>query len=113
MEVRGSVVVVTGASAGIGLATARRFAREGARLVLVARSADKLQEVAAGLRAEGHDALVVPTDMRDQDQVNRMIDETVEHFGRIDILINNAGQSAAGTVADINPDHMRRIIELN
>ncbi len=112
MEVQGSVVVITGASAGIGQATARRFAAEGARMVLAARSADKLERLVAELQSQGHEAVAIATDMRDQEQAGRMIEAAVERFGRIDILINNAGQAAAGTIADVNLDYMRQIIEL-
>lgn len=112
MELQGKVVIVTGASMGIGEATARVFAEAGAKLVLAARSADKLEAVAQSLppRAE---PLIVPTDMTDQAQVRALIDKAYERFGRIDILINNAGQSAIGPIATVNPDHYRRIIELN
>ena len=112
MDIPGKVVIVTGASMGIGAATARVFAHAGAKLVLAARSADKLAEVAKNLPA-GAEALIVPTDMTDQAQVRALIDAAYERFGRIDILINNAGQAAAGPIATVNPDHYRKIIELN
>jgi NAD(P)-dependent dehydrogenase (short-subunit alcohol dehydrogenase family) len=113
MEIRNSVVLITGASAGIGLATARRFAAEGARVVLAARSADALERTAEELRREGKEALAVRTDMTSRADVERLAHVAYEHFGRIDILINNAGQAAAGTIADVEADHYRRIIELN
>ena len=112
MDVQGKVVIVTGASMGIGEATARVFAEAGAKLVLAARSANKLAAVAESLLA-GTEALIVPTDMTDQAQVQALIDSAYARFGRIDIVINNAGQSAAGAVANINPDLYRQIIELN
>lgn len=112
MEVQGKVVIVTGASMGIGEATARAFAEAGARLVLAARSADKLEEVAQRLPARA-ETLIVPTDMTDQTQVKALIDKAYEHFGRIDILINNAGQAAVGSIATVNPDLYRQVIELN
>ena len=112
MDVQGKVVIVTGASMGIGAATAHVFADAGAKLVLAARSEDKLGAVARSLPA-GVETLVVPTDMTDQTQVRALIDRAYARFGRIDIVINNAGQSAVGTVATINPEHYRRIIELN
>ncbi len=112
MDIPGKVVIVTGASMGIGAATARAFADAGAKLVLAARSADKLAEVAKSL-PDGTETLIVPTDMTDQAQVKALIDNAYEHFGRIDILINNAGQAAAGAIATVNPDHYRQIIELN
>jgi NADP-dependent 3-hydroxy acid dehydrogenase YdfG len=113
MDVSGKVVIITGASAGIGLATARRFAGAGAKVVLVARSTDKLTALAEELRRQGHDALPITADMRDQQAVSRMIDQAFKHYGRIDILVNNAGQAAAGTVAEVNPDDFRQILELN
>ena len=113
MDINGKVTIITGASAGIGLATARLFAAEGARLVLAARSQDKLESLAAELRQQSHEALPIRTDVRDQAAVKRMVAQAQQHFGRIDILINNAGQSAAGTVAEISPEHFRQIIELN
>ncbi|HEX2914858.1 MAG TPA: SDR family oxidoreductase [Chloroflexia bacterium] len=112
MEVQGKVVIVTGASMGIGEATARVFAEAGAKLVLAARSAGKLEEVARSLPAET-EVLTVPTDMTDQAQVKALIDKAYEHFGRIDLLINNAGKAAVGQIATINPDLYRQVIELN
>ncbi len=113
MQVQDQVVIITGASAGIGLATARQFAAAGAKLALAARSADKITQLADELRREGHEALAVPTDMRDKSQVERLIDETIRRFGRIDILINNAGQAAAGGIEDMSMDDYRQIIDLN
>jgi len=113
MEIRGKVVVVTGASAGIGLATARSFAREGARLALVARSTDALSKLAEELHGEGVEAIAVPADFRDPEQIRGVIAEIERQFGRIDILINNAGQAAAGTIADVSLDDFRQIVELN
>ena len=112
MDVQNKVLIVTGASMGIGAATARVFAANGAKLVLAARSADKLQAVAESLPT-GAETLIVPTDMTDQAQVQALIDTAHAHFGRIDILINNAGQAAAGAIATVNPEHYRQIIELN
>ncbi len=113
MDIPGKVTILTGASGGIGLATARRFAAAGAKIVLVARSADKLAALAEELRGQGHDALSLPADMRDPAEVHGMIEQAFEHYGRIDILINNAGQAAAGAVAQMSPDDYRQIIELN
>lgn len=112
VEVQGKVVIITGASMGIGEATARAFAEAGAKLVLAARSKDKLEAVAQSLPTEV-ETLTVPTDMTDQAQVKSLIDKAYAHFGRIDILINNAGQTAVGAIASVNPDHYRQIIELN
>jgi NAD(P)-dependent dehydrogenase (short-subunit alcohol dehydrogenase family) len=113
MQIEGSVVVVTGASAGIGLATARRFARAGASVVLAARSLERLARVEQELREQGHKALAVAVDMRDRVQVEQMITTAYEHFETIDILINNAGQGMEGPVADVSIEDFRQIIELN
>lgn len=112
MDIKGKVVIITGASMGIGAATARVFAEAGAKVVLAARSVDKLAAVAASLPDES-EALVVPTDITDPAQVQALIDRAYGHFGRIDMVINNAGQALVATVATINPDRYRQIIELN
>jgi NADP-dependent 3-hydroxy acid dehydrogenase YdfG len=91
MQVRGKVAIITGASAGIGQAAARKLAAAGARLTLAARSKDRLEALAKELGAAGAEVLVVVTDMRDRGQVRRMVEETARRFGRLDILLNNAG----------------------
>ena len=113
MEIPGKVAIITGASAGIGLATARLFADEGARVVLVARSADKLAAVAADLVRRAHEALPLPADMRDPASVHGMVELAFGRFGRIDILVNNAGQAVAGAVANMSPTDFRKVIDLN
>jgi NAD(P)-dependent dehydrogenase (short-subunit alcohol dehydrogenase family) len=86
-SLRGKVVLVTGASSGIGRAAALEFDRLGARVAMAARRAERLEENAATMT----DALVVPTDVSDMDAVNDMVDSTVAHYGRLDVLVNNAG----------------------
>lgn len=113
MEIAGKVAVVTGASAGIGAATALELARGGAKLVLSARSAETLKGMAASLAAQGHEAIAVPADMRDPAQITAMVREAKARFGRIDMLINNAGQAAAGIVAEVALADVRQIVELN
>jgi len=113
MDIREKVVLITGASAGIGLATAHCFATASAKLALVARSADALTHLAEELQLQGGDAIALPADVSDPKQVRRVIEETVRHFGRLDVVINNAGQAAAGTIADLNPDDFRKILDLN
>jgi NAD(P)-dependent dehydrogenase (short-subunit alcohol dehydrogenase family) len=87
----GKIAIVTGANAGIGEATAELFAREGATVVLVARRADRLAEVAARIEAAGGTAFVLPADVTVVDDCRNVCDETVKRFGRIDVLVNNAG----------------------
>jgi short-subunit dehydrogenase len=113
VDIADKVAVITGASMGIGLATARRFAAEGAKVVLAARSADKLAAAADELRGKGHEAFAVPTDMCDALAVERLIEAAAQHYGSIDVLINNAGQAAAGAVAAVRVADFRAIFDLN
>jgi short-subunit dehydrogenase len=109
MEITGKVVLITGASGGIGLATARLLAQKGAKLALAARSAEKLERAVSELP----DAFAIPTDMRHEDEVHRMIDQTRQHFGRIDVLINNAGQGLHVSVEKVDLEQYRSVFELN
>jgi NAD(P)-dependent dehydrogenase (short-subunit alcohol dehydrogenase family) len=113
MEIQGKVVLITGASAGIGLATARRFAAEGAKVVLAARRGVILENAVNELRQNGCSALAVATDMRDPVQVKHLVDDAAAEFGRIDVVINNAGQSVAGAIASLSLDDFRQVMELN
>ncbi len=113
MDVRNKAALVTGASAGIGRATAKRLAAAGARIALAARSADALERLAEELTKEGHEALAVPTDMRDAAQVKRFVQEAYRRFGRIDILVNNAGQGMAGFVESAGLEDFESLIALN
>src|SRR5437588_7471187 len=96
----GRVAIITGASSGIGRATALAFARGGATTVLASRSAEKLERVAAEIRGFNTQVLVLPTDVSVREQVQHLVDRTVEEFGRIDILFNNAGNAYVGPVDD-------------
>lgn len=107
------MVVVTGASSGIGRATARRLAELGARVTLAARSEDSLREVEAECVAAGGRPLVVPTDVADEQAVQELARRTAEHFGRIDVWINGAAVMAYGSVEEIPADVYRRVIETN
>ena len=89
-------VLITGASEGIGKAIALQFAREGYDLVLAARHADRLEAAAGEVRSLGRSALAVPTDVTDPVQVNALIHKALEQFGKIDVLINNAGLYISG-----------------
>lgn len=109
----GKVVIVTGASGGIGRDTARLFAREGARVVLAARSVEALKSLAETIRDEGGEALVVPTDVSITDQVRSMVEKTIRSYGRVDILVNNAGVGLYGRVDALTDDGLRRIFATN
>jgi 7-alpha-hydroxysteroid dehydrogenase len=93
-KLQGKVAIVTGASAGIGHGSALALAESGADVVLAARTADRLEGAAAEIRKTGVRALAVPTDVNDLAQLERLVDATVKEFGRIDVLVNNAGGTA-------------------
>jgi NAD(P)-dependent dehydrogenase (short-subunit alcohol dehydrogenase family) len=112
-EIEGSVVVVTGASSGIGRAAARLFAENGARVVLAARSEGVLRETAEECEAAGAETLVIPTDVTDEEAVEELARRSVEEFGRIDTWVNNAGVMAYGRFEDIPSEVYRRVIETN
>jgi NADP-dependent 3-hydroxy acid dehydrogenase YdfG len=106
------VVLVTGASRGIGRDVALAFAREGARLILAARSADQLAQVQEEVRALGADALSVPTDVTSTAAVKSLVDAVMDRFGRIDVLVNNAGIGKVGDVASPEfADNVRQTLQ--
>ena len=98
-ELRGRSVVVTGASSGIGVATARAFAAAGARVVVGARREDRLRTLAADLEASGAEMLVVRTDMRVEGDILRLFQGARERFGGVDVLVNNAGLGRAAPLS--------------
>ncbi|NVM26515.1 MAG: SDR family NAD(P)-dependent oxidoreductase, partial [Desulfobacterales bacterium] len=91
MKLQDKVAIVTGAGRGFGRSVALAFGREGAKVVLAARTKEAIDHVAKELRSLNKTALPVPVDVSDEDQVNRMVQETLETFDTIDILVNNAG----------------------
>jgi NAD(P)-dependent dehydrogenase (short-subunit alcohol dehydrogenase family) len=111
-EGSGEVVVVTGASAGVGRATARAFAEEGARVALLARGSDGLEGARREVEAAGGQALVVPTDVADPDQVEAAALAVEEKLGPIDIWVNNAMTSVFARFWEIEPDEYRRATEV-
>ncbi len=111
MDPRGKTVIVTGASAGIGQALARAFVAAGANVVLAARNLEALQLLAKELGQE--QTLVVPTDVTRREQVDALVGRTVERFGRLDVLVNNAGIGMMSTVADLDPDEFLQLFQVN
>lgn len=109
-----NVVILTGASQGIGEQLAYQLADQGAKLVLAARNAEKLEAVAAGCRTRGAEALAVPTDVTDEAQCRQLIEGAVAHYGRIDTLLNNAGKGWPGRFENL-PDvaHLHDEMNLN
>ncbi len=107
------VVVITGASSGIGAATALAFARGGSRVVLGARRADRLADVVRDCQGVGGVAIGVTTDVAQADQVQALVAAAVEQFGRIDVMVNNAGYGQFGRVHELSDEDMRRIFDVN
>jgi short-subunit dehydrogenase len=107
------VVAITGASAGIGRATAVRLARDGASLAICARRTDRLDEAAGEIRAAGGEALAVAADVTRAEEMERFVAAAVERFGRLDVMICNAGFGIAGAIDDISPAQMRELVDIN
>ncbi|MFZ2175826.1 MAG: glucose 1-dehydrogenase [Rhodococcus sp. (in: high G+C Gram-positive bacteria)] len=107
------VVVVTGASSGLGVSFAKAAAEAGADVVLAARRTDRLEETAALVRAAGREALSVATDVADPAQAQNMIDAAMEKFGRVDVLVNNAGVGTAVPATRETPEQFRQVIDIN
>ena len=110
---KGKVAIVTGASSGIGEATARALARRGAAVVLAARAEEKLRFLEREMLAAGGRALAVKTDVTDKASVQTMVERTIREFGSLDILVNNAGLGLSGRVAELRPDDLHYLFEVN
>ena len=112
-QLQDRVAVVTGASNGIGRGIAEMFAAEGAKTVLVARRAELLNEVAAGIRARGGEALPVPTDLTQEREVIALFDAVRKSYGRLDVLVNNAGVATHLNTEDITLGYWREVLDIN
>jgi NADP-dependent 3-hydroxy acid dehydrogenase YdfG len=109
----GKVVVITGASSGLGEAAARLLSAQGARLVLGARRAERLQALAKELTTAGGQALAVTTDVADRRQVQALVDAAVKAFGRVDVMLNNAGVMPQSLLERLKVDEWDRMIDVN
>jgi NADP-dependent 3-hydroxy acid dehydrogenase YdfG len=112
-NIQGKVVVITGASSGLGEATARLLSAEGASVALGARRVDRLQALAKELIGKGGKALAVATDVTDCDAVKSLVDTAVQSFGRIDVVINNAGLMPQALLERFKIDEWNRMIDVN
>jgi short-subunit dehydrogenase len=109
MEIKDKVIIITGASQGIGLVTAKHLSRLGAKIVVAARSADIIRD----LEKELPHSLAIVTDMHNPENITSMIKKTIDKYGHIDILINNAGQGMYGPVEKIDIEKYKKIMDLN
>jgi NADP-dependent 3-hydroxy acid dehydrogenase YdfG len=112
-KLSGTTALVTGASSGIGAATALRLASDGGYVALVARRKDRLEDLAAEIQQGGGTAMAVEADITDRSQAEAAVQQTVERFGRLDILVNNAGLMLLGPVLGADPDEWDRMIAVN
>lgn len=113
MPVTFEATVVTGASTGVGRAVAKQFAQNGSNVVLAARTADDLQNAQSDVEKLGVDALSVPTDVSDREQCFALIEQTVERFGRVDVLVNNAGIGLYKPVEEVLPEDLDKTLSVN
>ena len=110
---RDKVVIITGASSGIGKALVYEFARNGAKIAMGARNLEELQKIEADLNSQGIEALSVQTDVTQETDCENLIKKTIERFGHIDILVNNAGISMRALFVDLKLDVIRRLMDVN
>jgi NADP-dependent 3-hydroxy acid dehydrogenase YdfG len=113
MRLPSLVIAITGASAGIGRATAVRLAAEGAAVAVSARRADRLESLVADITRTGGRALAVPGDVTSDQDMSSLVSRAVEAFGRLDVMICNAGIGYHGTLEETSPEAMRRVVDVN
>ncbi len=109
----GKVVLVTGGSSGLGRVLAEAYGRAGAKLVIAALEADAVEQAATEMKTAGLDVLGIQADITWQDDVDRLFKVALERFGRLDVLVNNAGRSMRGKVMDTTPEQFQKLMELN
>jgi NADP-dependent 3-hydroxy acid dehydrogenase YdfG len=112
-DLAGKVIIITGASSGIGEATAHELAAAGASLVLAARREGRLNKLAEEIGGQGGEMLALRTDLNEQRDIQRLVGRTLAAFGRIDVLINNAGWGAYGWIEETKPDHLQKQFAVN
>lgn len=113
MKLQGKVAIITGARQGIGEGVALGLAKEGAKVVVVSRSINADSEICKNLEAAGADYLALPVDVGDRDSVNKMVDDTVAKYGKVDFLFNNAGVSIAAMLWKMTPQQWDDVIRIN
>lgn len=111
MRLKDKVAIITGASKGIGKGIATRYSHEGAKVVITSRSMDLLSPIADEIRERGGHALALPVDVRKPESIQEVVDKTVEEYGQLDIMVNNAGISMAHPSEDLSPQDWTSAIE--
>ncbi|MBP7341915.1 MAG: 3-oxoacyl-ACP reductase FabG [Smithellaceae bacterium] len=111
MKLKNKVAIITGASKGIGKAIAVRFAREGASVVVASRSLDALEKVAQEIKSAGGEASAITVNVRNAESINELVQKTVDRYGRLDLLVNNAGVTMGSPSEDLSPEDWRAAME--
>ena len=112
-SLQGKVAIVTGASSGIGRATALALADQGACVALASRNRAALSSLAQELQGQGRQAVAIPTDVTQREQVEALIQEVIAHWARVDILVSNAGEYIRAPISDLNPADLQRSLDVN
>lgn len=112
-RLEGKVAIITGSTSGMGRDTAYVFAEEGAKIVVTGRSEERAKEVVAAIKEKGGEAIYVVADMSDLDQIPRIFEETMKHFGTVDILYNNAGLLSLTSMMDMTMDEWTKVYNVN
>lgn len=112
-DLTGKVAIVTGASSGLGADAARAYAEQGAHVALLARRKEKLDTVVKEIEAAGHKAIAVQCDVSNEDSIKKAVDEVLAHYGKIDILLNNAGVAVAGSVETLSVEGWDSSMDIN
>lgn len=110
---KNKVIIITGASSGIGLACVREFASKGAKIAMAARSIETLKEIEEELKSKGVDIISVQTDVSIEEDCKNLINKTIQHFGKIDILINNAGLSMRASFKNVELSVLKKLMDVN
>ncbi len=113
MNIEGKVIVITGASSGMGEAAAKHLAQLGAAVVLGARRTDRIEKLANEIEESGGKALAIATDVTKRDQVKKLVDSAVEKFGRVDVILNNAGIMPLSPMDRLNVDEWDQMVDVN
>lgn len=112
-QFEGKVAIVTGSTKGIGKSLAEQLLLKGAKVVLNGRDETRLLETSAELKQKGYEVLAIPGDVSMLEDCKKMVEQTIQHYGRIDLLINNAGVNMRGRVEDIQPEALRMVMDIN
>ena len=112
-NIKGKVVVITGASSGLGEETARHLAEKGAKVALGARRTDRIESLADEIKENGGDAIAVSTDVTQRDQVKKLVDSAVDALGQVDVMLNNAGLMPLSPIESLKIDKWDRMIDVN